>query len=187
MRLEEYINKDKEVLQDMMLIAEMAYTTESIKDNIYGFLKKAAGKLGFKIHKTNSIIDYLKKADNSFRDFFRSLFLYMSTDITNKKLKNELTSDMKKSFKRMSKKDLIDFIMLVDKSSIGLSAHLRHILQGIIGIEISSYHDWTSDIEYVETSLSKIRQVMKKMEMSKTEMDVLNSLEKIISSRKGIA
>lgn len=148
-------------------------------------IKRLGKKFGVRIKPSESIFTYLKKAGKGFDDLFRLTSLYLLTDVTDNKTRKELVQDAKNVLKNIDKKELIAFLLQIDKLSFGLTSHFRHFFQSALGLEIATYNNWIKDKEYIEKELRHIKKVMQRMGLENSkEMDILlkfqNSIETIL-------
>ena len=111
--------------------------------------------------------------------------IYLSTDVSNTAFKKKLTNDMKKKIKTIDKKQLMAFLFQLDKASFGITAHIRHILQSLLGVEVVTYNRWMEDYAYMEKELRHVRVVMKRVGASEKEIKALDNFENAIMSMKG--
>jgi hypothetical protein len=179
MRLKNFI-KEKEYnhLSDFISMCE---STKVVPDNTFDALVKAADKVGIRIKRTETVWDYLKDASKKLNNIVRNVAIYLSTDISNKPLKGKIADDIKKEIKTIDKKELFDFLLQLDKSSFGISSHIRHALQSLAGIELSSYNNWLKDHDYIEQEIKNLKAVMQKVGASKEEMQTIDKLQNMIS------
>lgn len=75
--------------------------------------------------------------------------------------------------------------MQMDKLTIGLTTQIRHIIQSIFGIEITTYNNWEDDLKYLTAAMIKMRKVLNKMGDSSNEIKIINQLEISITSKYG--
>ena len=176
-RLEQYLSNNNSILKDYLILCESIELNE-MGDDTFTKLKRAGKKMGFNVKKSKSLVDYFKSTTKGVEDLLRYSALYMLTDIKDNDSRKELTQDAKKIFKRIKKKDVTNMLMQIDKSTIGVSSHIRHIFQSAFGIEISTYNNWLKDAEYLNNTIKDIRITLKRMGDTEEEIVALNKFEK---------
>lgn len=140
MRFDEYVKPiEFTYLTEYVTICEAVMLSE-MSNQKFEEIRLAAKKLGLRINRSDSIFDFLKDVGTTTSDFFRAAVLYASTDMKDKKTKQGFVSDMKSSLSRINKKEMTAFLLILDKSTLGLTSHVRHILQGLFGIEVTGYY-----------------------------------------------
>jgi hypothetical protein len=175
MRFENYLNEKPSFLQDYLILCESLELNEMTIDT-FNIIKAAGKKMGFKIKKSKSLIDYFRSAERGVEDLLRYATLFMMTDIKDNASRKELIGDAKKVFKSINKKDVAGMLMQLDKASLGLTSHIRYIFQSVFGIEISTTNYWYDDIEYIKKELRHTRKVLNKMD-AKKELKALDTFE----------
>jgi hypothetical protein len=150
---------------------------EAVSQKIFDFLDKAAQKLGLRLKRSDTIYDILKGAGRGVQDLVRTATLYLMTDIKDKKSRSILVRDAKKIIMKADKKEIANFLLQLDRASLGITAHLRHIVMSIFGIEIAAYNKFLPDSEYIKKELHHVRQILRKRGLEQKEIDVLKDLE----------
>lgn len=150
---------------------------EAVSQETFEILDKASAKLGLRLKRSDSIFDYLKGMGRAIQDLTRTAALYLMTDIKDKKTRRILTHDAKKIIKRADKKEITGFLLQLDRATIGITAHLRHILMSIFGLEVATYNRWLPDSEYIEKELHHVRQILRKRGMKEKDILMLKDLE----------
>jgi len=150
---------------------------EVVSQKTFDVLQKAATKLGFRLKRSDSIFDYLKGMGKGIQDLTRTAALYLMTDIKDKKSRRLLVHDAKKIIGRADKKEITGFLLQLDRASIGLTAHLRHIFMSIFGLEVATWNRWLPDSEYIEKELHHVRQVLRKRGMDPEDILMLKDIE----------
>jgi hypothetical protein len=150
---------------------------EAVSQKIFDFLDKAAQKLGLRLKRSDTIYDILKGAGRGVQDLVRTATLYLMTDIKDKKSRSILVRDAKKIIMKADKKEIANFLLQLDRASLGITAHLRHIVMSIFGIEIAAYNKFLPDSEYIKKELHHVRQILRKRGLKQKEIDVLKDLE----------
>jgi hypothetical protein len=178
-RFENYLNTN--FLRDYLILCESLELNE-MTDDTFHKLKKAGKKMGFNIKKSKSLVDYFKSVSTGAEDLLRYAALFMLTDIKDNASRKELTQDAKKVFKRINRKDVTNMLIQMDKSTVGVSSHVRHIFQSAFGIEIASYTNWVKDAEYIGNTLKDIRITLKRMGDTEDELKALNRFEQSLQS-----
>lgn len=181
MRLKTYLVKSNDaVISDMFGVLNESL----VPDKAFDTLKKMAAKVGIRVQHSNSVFDYLSKAETSVVELFDLICLYI---ISNKEEKSVLKSKVSSSLKKIDKQTLMTFFMDMDKVSFGLTSLVRHILSVIFGVNITTYDTWHTNIDYILGSIEKIYQVMLKMGFTEEEKQTLFSFRaSIIKTQKEI-
>jgi len=178
-------------LEENTLIPEYIRLIEELQLNemssdTFKFVKSLGAKLGVRIKKSESIFSYLKKFGKGADDLVRYASLYLLTDITDSKSRKELVQDAKNTIKKMDRRELMGFVMQIDRATFGVTAHLRHIMQSVFGLEVATYNKWLDDIKYMKKEMRHIRKVLKRTGGSEKELKALNTLEKMILNMESI-
>ncbi len=150
---------------------------EAVSQETFDVLDKASAKLGLRLKRSDSIFDYLKGMGRGIQDLTRTAALYLMTDIKDKKSRRILAHDAKKIIKKADKKEITGFLLQLDRATIGITAHLRHIMMSIFGLEIATYNRWLPDSEYIEKELHHVRQILRKRGMKEKDILMLKDLE----------
>ena len=137
-----------------------------MKKKTFIAIKKAGDKLGLNVKESETVFSYIKKFGGGFEDFLRYACLYLYTDVRDSG----------------SRKELAAFLMQLDRASLGLTSHIRHILMSLFGIEIATYNNFVSDREYIEKNFKKVEKVLKKGKFD-SEVDELRELLDKIKNR----
>ena len=174
MRLHRYINENN-FLNEYLTLCETLRLDEMSGDT-FEKIKAAGKKLGFKVKKSKSLFDYLKGVSRGTEDLLRYATLYMMTDVKDSESRKELVKDAKNTLRSVNKKDVVGLLMQLDKSSLGLTSHVRHIFQSIFGIEIATVNYWYEDVEYIQKEMRHVRVVLNRMD-AKEELKALDKFE----------
>jgi len=181
-RLENYLNPNP--LEAYLNLCE-SLRLDELKNDTFMKLKAAGKKMGFNVKKSKSLVDYFKNINTGVEDLLRYAALFMLTDIKDNASRKELTKDARDVFKRINKKDVTNMLMQIDKNTIGVSSHIRHIFQSAFGIELSTYTNWLKDAEYLNNTLKDIQITLKRMGDTGEELKALDrfqqSLQGLIS------
>ncbi len=164
-----------ELLHDILCLE--SDICEGVSQETFDAVKRAGAKLGFRIKKSDTIFDYFKGMGRAIQDLTRTAALYLLTDVKDKKSRRILTRDAKKIIKRADKKEITGFLMQLDRASIGLTAHLRHILMSVFGIEVATWNRWLEDSDYIKKELHHVRQILRKKGMPEKDILQLKDLE----------
>lgn len=176
MRFQRYLNE----AEGITLLSEIALyysMNEAVQDKLFTFVKKMGHELGFKVRKSESLISYLKRVDKNMEELIRNLSLFMMTDIKDNETRKELFQDTKDLLRRVDRREVVNFLLQLDKISLGLTAHLRHALQSIFGIEVAAYGQWKDYKWYVLKELDAVENVLKKMKGTEKEIEAVQSLK----------
>ena len=177
MRFENYLNDKSSFFQDYLVLCESLELNEMADDTFYK-LKQAGKKMGFNVKKSKSLVSYFKNINTGAEDLLRYAALFMLTDIKDNASRKELTQDAKKVFKRINKKDVTNMLLQIDKSTVGVSSHIRHIFQSAFGIEVTSYTNWLKDAEYISNTLKELKITLKRMGDTEEELKALDKFER---------
>jgi hypothetical protein len=177
MRFENYLNDKSSFLKDYLVLCESLELNE-LKDDTLKKLSQAGKKIGFKVKRSKSLVDYFKGINTGVEDLLRYAALFMLTDIKDNASRKELTQDAKQVFKRIKKKDVTNMLLQIDKSTVGVSSHIRHIFQSAFGIEVTSYTNWLKDAEYISNTLKDMKITLKRMGDTDAELQALAKFER---------
>jgi len=178
-RFENYLNEKPTFFKDYLILCEsLGIGLNEMTDDTFHKLKKAGKKMGFNVKKSKSLVSYFKSINTGAEDLLRYAALYMLTDIKDNASRKELTQDAKKVFKRINKKDVTNMLLQMDKSTIGVTSHVRHIFQSAFGIEVSSYTNWLKDAEYISNTLKDLEITLKRMGDTDEELQALDKFKK---------
>lgn len=179
MRLTNFIEENKEYPAfEGWLYFLQNNRIDEVSDKTFEVIKSLGKKLGFKIKKTNTLFDYLKRAEREFETILRLASLYMMTDVSDPSTRKKLLSDIKNEVKKVNKKELLAFFMQLDKSLLGTTAIPRHVLASILGIEITTYNRWLGDVDYIDKEIRHIKKVLKRMPGTDKEIELIKRFEK---------
>jgi len=185
MRFDEYIKDDFTYLSEFVTICEAAMLSE-MSNKKFEEIRLAAKKLGLRVNRSDSIFDFLKDVGNVTSDFFRSAVLYASTDLSDKKTKGIFKADMKSALSRITKKEMSAFLLTLDKSTIGITSHVRHIMQGLFGIEVTGYYQLyqqhKQNIINMRRELKVLRTHMNKRGADPQDMKIVSHFENLIDN-----
>jgi len=175
-RLQTYINENN-ILSEYIELGKLLRLDEMGSDT-FEKLKSAGKKMGFKVKKSKSLVDYFRGAGKGTEDLLRYATLFMMTDVRDNESRKELVKDAKNVFKSINKKDVMAMLMQLDKVSLGLTGIVRHIFQSAFGIEIATMNYWYEDIEYIKKELRHVRKVLDRMGGTEKEIKALDTFEK---------
>jgi hypothetical protein len=183
MKFDEYLKEEYfTFLGEYVTICEAVMLSE-MSNKTFEEIRQAAKKLGLRVNRSDSIFDFLKDVGKTTADFFRSAVLYASTDITDKKTKQGFVSDMKVSLGRINKKEMTAFLLILDKSTLGLTSHIRHILQGLFGIEVTGYYQM---YQQHKQNIVNMRRELKTLKTHMTSRDATPDDMKILAHFKNL-
>jgi hypothetical protein len=187
MKLEKHIKENSfPNLEFLCHALDLENLDEGVSGETFETLKRAADKLGFRLHKSETIFDYFKKMGRGMNDLLRtaSLFMltdikdrFMLTDIKDRKTRAVLIKDAKKIIKKANKKEITAFLMQLDKATLGITSHLRHIITSVFGLELTTYMRFVPDTDYIEAELKRVREVMRKKGMSDDDILMVKDVE----------
>lgn len=180
MRLKNHLTKSN-LLNEYLNLCETLNINEMSTD-MFAKIQEIGKKMGFKVKKSKSLIDYLKGMDKGIEDLLRYATLYMMTDIKDSKTRLELVKNAKDVLKRVDKKDIAAMLIQLDKSTVGLTSHIRHIFQSVFGIEITTINYWYDDVSYIKKELKNIRVILNKMGNMKKQIEALDAFEDSLKS-----
>jgi len=186
MRFDEYVKPiEFTYLTEYVTICEAVMLSE-MSNQKFEEIRLAAKRLGLRINRSDSIFDFLKDVGSTTSDFFRAAVLYASTDMKDKKTKQGFVSDMKSSLSRINKKEMTAFLLILDKSTLGLTSHVRHILQGLFGIEVTGYYQLyqqhQQNIINMRRELKTLRDHMSKRNAGPEDMKIVSHFEMLIDN-----
>ncbi len=181
MKLEKHLKEHNypnfELLCFILKLGDQNNISEAVSQKTFDALDKASAKLGLRLKRSDSIFDYLKGMGRGIQDLTRTAALYLMTDIKDKKSRRILTHDAKKIISRADKKEITGFLLQLDRATIGLTAHIRHIMMSIFGLELATYNRWLPDSKYIEKELHHVRQILRKRGMKEKDILMLKDLE----------
>lgn len=158
MRFQSYLN------EETFNILGFVYLTDEVNEASDEFilkLQKMGQKYGIKVRKTKTFQELMAGAGKGVLHLMKLVTDYaVSADILDPTPRKKLEADIKAQFAGMKKEDVVAFIVNLDKSFLGITAIPRHIIQNILGIEITSYNNWQSNMDYVEKNVPKIISVL---------------------------
>jgi len=176
MRFQKSIKPDNfSMMVEVIEFLEYSQVNE-MSDETFQKFQMAGEKFGFKIRKVDSFFTYLKKASKGINDLVRYAGIYLSTDIKDNKTRKEMIKLAKDTLKRIDKHEVADFLLQFDKNVTHVSSILRHFFQSVLGINITTYHSWKEDIEYLKVKISDMKEVLEKMG-AKNQLNILKKFE----------
>ena len=182
MRLKEYIKDNKfRYLAELISLGEVLELNET-SDQTLKALRSVGDKLGLKVVRSDSLFDYLKRAGKATDDLVRLASLYLLTDISNSKFKSEIVRDAKKILKKLDKREIMAFIMQLDRSTLGITSHLRHITMSVFGVEITTYNHWLKNVDYLKNEIKNMKITLKGMQGTEDEIKALKYFENLVRS-----
>lgn len=185
MKFKEHLKDDFTYLSEFVTICEAAMLSE-MSNQKFEEIRLAAKKLGLRVNRSDSIFDFLKDIGGVTSDFFRSAVLYASTDLSDKKSKSVFKADMKSALSRITKKEMSAFLLTLDKSTIGITSHVRHIMQGLFGIEVTGYYQLyqqhKQNIINMRRELKVLRTHMDKRGAGPQDMKIVSHFENLIDN-----
>lgn len=186
MKFDEYLKPiEFTYLTEYVTICEAAMISE-MSNKTFEEIRMAAKKLGLRVNRSDSVFDFLKDVGGTVSDFFRSAVLYASTDMSDKKTKQTFVNDMKSSFSRINKKEMTAFLLVLDKSTLGLTSHVRHILQGLFGIEVTGYYQLyqqhQQNIINMRRELKTLKAHMDSRDAGPDDIKILTHFENLIDN-----
>jgi len=186
MKFDKYIKPIKfTYLTEYVTICEAAMLSEMSNEK-FEEIRLAAKKLGIKVNRSDSIFDFLKDIGSTTSDFFRAAVLYASTDMSDKKTKQVFVSDMKSALSRITKKEMVAFLLVLDKSTLGITSHVRHILQGLFGIEVTGYYQLfqqhQQNIINMRKELKTLKSHMSNRNANPDDMKIVSHFENLIDN-----
>jgi len=188
MRLNSFMNEEIEefpAFTGLLFFAEGALGLNEVSDETIQSLKKLGAKVGVRVKKTDSIFTYLKRAGRGMENLLRYASMFMMTDVTDNKTRKKIMQDIKKETKKVDKKAMMDFFMQIDKGLLHFTSIPRHVLMSLFGIEVTTFHKWMEDREYIEKETRHIRKLLQKMEGADKELALLDRFEKSLLKMVG--
>jgi len=147
------------------------------QSKLFKVLNKVAKKLGLRLKKSETIFSYIKKSGPWFEELLRLASLYLLTDVRDRKTRKQIMSYARKMAKDVNPKEIAAFLMQLDRAAFGLTAHLRHILMSIFGIEVATYNKWLDDPEYIEKEFKHVKIVAKRRGLPASEIAAIDKLQ----------
>lgn len=182
MRLKGYIKDNKfRYLTELISLCEVMELNETSARTLKA-LRTVGNKLGLKVVASDSLFDYIKRAGKNIDDLVRLAAIYLSTDVANKKFKNEIIVDAKKILKKLDKREIMAFLMQLDRSTLGITAHLRHITMSVFGVEVTTYNHWLKNVDYLKSEIKNMKSTLKGMKDTEEEIIVLKHFENLVAS-----
>ena len=186
MKFNEYLKEEDSIyVTEYVTICEAAMLSE-MSNKTFEEIRQAAKRLGLRVNRSDSIFDFLKDVGKTTSDFFRSAVLYASTDMTDKKTKQGFVNDMKSSLSRINKREMTAFLLVLDKSTLGLTSHIRHILQGLFGIEVTGYFQMyqqhQQNIINMRRELKTLKTHMASRDATPEDMKILSHFKNLIDN-----
>jgi len=182
MRLKQYIKNNKFIyLTELLSLCEALEINETSSATLKA-LRSVGDKLGLKVVPSDSLFDYIKRAGKGINDLLRLSAIYLSTDITNKKLLGEITSDAKKILKKLDKREIMAFLLQLDRSTLGITSHLRHVTMSVFGVEITTYNHWLKNVDYLKKEINNMKYTLKGMKDTEEEIIALRYFENLVKS-----
>jgi len=147
-----------------------------ISNQLFNAIKKVGERIGINIKRSDTIFDYLSKAQSNLVDLYTYATLYfLSKDPEQKK---QLKNDMAGIIKNVNTKEIAAFLMQLDRATIGLTAHVRHILMSLFGIEIATYNKIYTNTELIQKEIGKIRKILNNIKnVDKKVISALDNFE----------
>lgn len=180
MKINEYLkNNQFHYFENLLLILDNNRIDEDKINIIFPYVKKIGSALGLKVKRSDTMFTYIKRAEEDLSDLYTYATLYIFAN--NSKQKKELYDEMAKIIKKISPQKISAFFINLDKLTFGLSSKVRAVLNGLFGIEISTYNKWVDEIDYLKKEIIDIRKVLYKIDADKTIHNILNDFEKKIN------
>ena len=130
---------------------------EAISDDTFHKLQSLGFKFGIKVRRSKTFLDILGNAGKGVLELMKLVAHYsVEADLLDTKARKKLESDIKQQFSKVKREDVIAFIVNVDKTFLGLTSIPRHVLQNLLGIQITSYDNWQSHYDYIEKNMEKM-------------------------------
>lgn len=154
----------------------------SIPENLFNSLKRIGEKIGVNVKRSDTIFDYISRAEGGLVDLYTYASLYfLSSD---NKQKEELKQDMKNILKNFNVKEITAFLMQLDRATFGITAHVRHILMSLFGIEIATYNKIHTDVELIQKEIQKVRMLLDKIKAEPKVISALDNFQFLLMSIK---
>lgn len=161
MRFRQYImEEDVNILGFYYMITEL----NEISDEFLLKLQILGQKMGVKVRRSKTFHHQLSKAGKGVLHLMKLVMDYsVHADILDTDARKKLEQDIKTSFSKVKKEEVVSFIVNIDKSFLGITAIPRHIIQNLLGITITSYDNWKTNQDYVSLNMEKIIAVLNTM------------------------
>lgn len=132
-----------------------------VSDEFLVKLQTIGKKMGIKVRKSKTFQNQINKAGKGVIKLMKLVLDYsVHDDIFDIESGKRLEKEIKTQFGQVKKEDVISFIVNIDKSFIGITSIPRHILQNVLGISITSFDNYVTDVDYIEKNMSKIISVL---------------------------
>jgi len=154
----------------------------AIPDSLFNSLKRIGEKIGVNVKRSDTIFDYISRAEGGLVDLYTYASLYFLSNDT--KQKEELKQDMKSILKNFNVKEITAFLMQLDRATFGITAHVRHILMSLFGIEIATYNKMHTDIELIQKEIQKVRMLLNKINAEPKVLNALDNFQFLLMSIK---
>ena len=154
MKFKQYIDEES-----MNVFGYIYLTNElnEVSDDFLLKLQSVGKKMGIKVRKSKTFQNQINKAGKGVLHLMKLVLDYsLHDDIFDIQAGKKLEQEMKSQFSKVKKEDVISFIVNIDKSFIGITSIPRHILQNVLGISITSFDNYVSDVDYIEKNMGKI-------------------------------
>ena len=127
-------------------------------------IKEWGAKAGFKVEKTKSIAQMLIDAGMGVKKFMALLFHYLANeDVLDEAARKKLEADLKTMYRSIDEREVIAFLMALDKLSFGVTSAPRKFLETLVGIKMSAYNTYETEMEQLIGALANAEALLAKM------------------------
>lgn len=163
---------DKYIVEDQL--------NEQFLDNAFLKMKEYGAKMGVKVERTKSIAEMLMDGGRELQRFVSILFHYSThADVLDTAERKKLESDLKTEFKNVDEREVIAFLVALDKLSLGVTSVPRKFLETLIGVKMSAFNTYESELEQLTNSLINAESLLLKMGYKVESKYVASILSKV--------
>jgi len=167
MKFKNYISEmDYNILYYIYLTDEI----NEISDELLLKLETLGKNVGIKVRKSKTFQYQLANAGKGVLHLTKLIIDYsIHADILDPKARQQLENDIRSSFSKVKKEDVVSFFVNIDKTFLGITSIPRHILQNILGISVTAFDNYVSGTDYIEKNMGKIISTLHDMGETESE------------------
>lgn len=152
---------------------------EQSLEQVFLKIKDYGAKVGVKVERTKSIAQMLVDGGRELQRFLSILFHYSThEDVLDPKARKKLEDDLKAAYKSIDEREVVAFIMALDKLSFGITSAPRKFLETLIGIKLTSYNTYENQTEQLISNLLNARIILGNFNQKEDEKIITNMIEK---------
>lgn len=168
MKFDKYLNEDQ--------------LNEQFLDQAFAKMKEYGAKAGIKVERTKSITQMLMDGGKGLQKFISILFHYSThADILDVDARKRLEADLKSEFRNVDEREVIAFLYALDKLSLGVTSAPRKFLETLVGVKMSAFNTYETDIEQLTTNLSNAEALLSKMGYKEESKYISNIISKVVT------